>query len=200
MAPRELRVRLLYATTTGTAARLADALRKRAFALRAGGWHVALDALDLAADPGAWEEGLEAAAAAGDALVILLPTWTGGAPPPGAAPLCARAAELASDFRVSKDALKGLHYALFGLGCADYRGLWCAAALALGADLDRLGATPLAPTGRGDDGGDIDAQCAAWAEALWPALRSSLLAAWRRRRSGRGRSWEGGGTVSGNRG
>ena len=166
-------MRVLYASCTGTAVRLAESLRKQAFALRVGGWHVSLTLTDLGADPAAWaaeDGGLEAEAARGGVIVLLLPSWSGGKPSPGAVPLCTRVHELACDFRVSKDALSGLSYALFGLGCADYGADWCRAALELGSDLDRLGAFALAPTARGDDSGDMDAQFSTWCDALLPPL------------------------------
>ena len=85
-----LSVTVYYASTTGTAARFAEQLTAQIFALRVGGWRVAVRAVNAAV---ASPEALEAEAGA---AIFLLPTWSGGAPPPSAAALCAHVRELAT--------------------------------------------------------------------------------------------------------
>jgi flavodoxin len=158
-------VKVLYATTTGTAARLAERLRRTVFALNVSGYHMDVTAVNLAeCDP----EALERDKAVPH--IILLPTWTDGAPPPTAAGFYEHVRDLATDFRVSKDTLEGLRYAVFGLGSSEYGANWCRAALQVHEDLATLSGEPLADLGRGDDAQDMESQFAVWLDRVVPHL------------------------------
>jgi sulfite reductase alpha subunit-like flavoprotein len=53
--------------------------------------------------------------------VFILPTYAEGKPPESAAWFCKWLEEASSDFRVEKELLKGLKFAVFGLGNSLYR-------------------------------------------------------------------------------
>jgi hypothetical protein len=52
--------------------------------------------------------------------VFIVPTYTEGKPPPGAAWFCKWLEEASNDFRVDKELLKGMKFAVFGLGNSQY--------------------------------------------------------------------------------
>jgi tRNA wybutosine-synthesizing protein 1 len=53
--------------------------------------------------------------------VFILPTYTDGRPPESAAWFCKWLEEASTDFRVEKELLKGMKYAVFGLGNSQYK-------------------------------------------------------------------------------
>jgi hypothetical protein len=53
--------------------------------------------------------------------VFILPTYTEGKPPESAAWFCKWLEEASNDFRVEKELLKGMKFAVFGLGNSQYR-------------------------------------------------------------------------------
>ena len=161
--PRMLPLTILYASTTGTARGFASVMARELFAMNISGFHFRVTTCDAAAyDPDSLEqEGL---------LLILYPTWTGGTAAPSAVALSAHVHDLATDFRVSKDSLKTLRYAIFGLGNREYGRDWCRAAHDLDADLAALSARALVPLGCGDDSADQQRSFRAWLDSLWPAL------------------------------
>jgi flavodoxin len=158
-----LPVKVIFATTTGTAQRYADLLRKEAFAMHVSGFHfevTCVNAANYIMDDIEKER----------LVVFLLPTWTGGVPAASAKMLCDHVADMAQDFRVSKDHMARTRFAVFGLGSAEYDKNFCRAAAELDGHLQTLGAEPLCALGRGDDSVDMEAQFAAWRERLWPVL------------------------------
>lgn len=161
--PRMLPLTILYASTTGTARGFASVMAKELFAMNISGFHFRVKTCDAATyDPDTLEqEGL---------LLILYPTWTGGTAAPSAVALSAHVHDLATDFRVSKDSLKNLRYAVFGLGNREYGRDWCRAAHDLDADLAALSARALVPLGCGDDSADQQRSFRGWLDSLWPAL------------------------------
>ena len=59
---------------------------------------------------------------AGNSLCIfVLPTHSEGKPPESAAWFCKWLEEAANDFRVEKELLKGMKFAVFGLGNSQYK-------------------------------------------------------------------------------
>jgi hypothetical protein len=142
-------------------------LQREAFALREAGFFVAPRLVDLAG------YNVEALEEERGLLVLLLPTWTGGAPPPAGASLHAHLRELVADFRVGRGALRALSVATFGLGSREYGGDWCRASFECHAWMVALGARELIPGGaaKGDDSGDMAAAFGVWcAGALLPAV------------------------------
>ena len=164
-APRHLPLTILFTSTTGTARSFAARLQREAFALRAAGFFVAPRLVDLA---GYNVESLEEERGV---LVLLLPTWTGGVPPSGGAPLHAHLRELALDFRVGRGALRALSVATFGLGSREYGGDWCRAAAECHEWMVALGARELLPAAKGDESSDMIAAFGDWlGSALLPAV------------------------------
>jgi tRNA wybutosine-synthesizing protein 1 len=53
--------------------------------------------------------------------VFVLPTYTDGRPPETAAWFCKWLEEASNDFRVQKELLKGMKFAVFGLGNSQYK-------------------------------------------------------------------------------
>lgn len=64
-------------------------------------------------------------------VLFITSTWTDGYPPLKAQRLCAWLQDYATDFRVSKDHLKRLCYAVFGLGGKVYGKNFCKAVRAI---------------------------------------------------------------------
>jgi flavodoxin len=170
--PGRLPVRIVYATTGGTARRYAEALRKELFAMGLSGFWFdvqLVDAGELTMD------GVDALLEGGrdGATLFLLPTWSGGVPPDSGRLLADAVNDQATDFRVSKDALSHLRYAVFGLGSSAYEhaGNWARAGRELDANLRALSAVPLADLGVGDESSDQEAAFREWREGeLYPAL------------------------------
>lgn len=161
--PRMLPVTILYATTTGTARAFANRMAKELFAMHVSGFHFRVTVCDVATyDVDALERET--------LLLVLLPTWTGGTPAPSAVGFAMHVHDLATDFRVSKDALRTLRFGIFGLGNREYGLDWCRAARELAADLTTLSASPIVPLGSGDDSADQERAFREWLDVLWPAL------------------------------
>jgi hypothetical protein len=111
-----------------------------------------------------------------EALVVFLwPTWTGGTATEAGRALSEYLRDLATDFRVSKDILSKLKYAVFGLGNSEYGHNWGRAAVQMDEDLRVCGGQCLVPVVIGDDSGDQDGQFREWLTSLLPALREVYL-------------------------
>lgn len=162
--PAMLPVKVIFATTTGTSQRFADVIRREAFAMHVSGFHFSVTAVAAANYP---MDDIEKETAV---VLFLMPTWTGGSPPASGKLLCDHVRDLATDFRVSKDTLSKLRYAVFGLGCREYGRNFCRAALDLDEQIASLGGSRLAACGTGDDQSDLDEAFAAWRAGLWPTL------------------------------
>lgn len=164
-----LPVQILYATKTGTARRFAEDIRREAFAFNVSGFHFAVTATDLAQYnvENMVDERL---------VIVLLPTYTGGTPPPTGVGLMEHLRDMLTDFRVDRNALQKLRFAVFGLGSkvylqsADGADHWCRAAVELYDGLQGLGAEPLCELGKGDDTDDMEAAFKGWLTQLWPSL------------------------------
>ena len=86
------------------------------------------------------------------ALVFLVcSTWSEGTPPESCRGFFEWLKDYAYDFRVSKDHLAKVHFALFGCGSAYYEDHFCSHLQAAHEQLLELGATALEPMKRGDD-------------------------------------------------
>jgi tRNA wybutosine-synthesizing protein 1 len=162
-APEMLQIKVLYASQTGTARSFAEILRKEAFAMNVSGFHLAVTAQDLATyDIDAIEKE--------SLIVLLMPTWEGGVPPPSGRLFYDHLRDMSTDFRVSKAALAKMKYAIFGLGNSYYDENYCRVAMDLDECFQRMGAEALCEVGRGDCSQDMEAQFEDWRQQLWPAL------------------------------
>jgi tRNA wybutosine-synthesizing protein 1 len=159
LAPRvELRVRVLFGSTTGTAQEWAQ---RTAGALKGARVSVtdlrAYDADSLADE---------------DIVLVLLSTAAGGAPPDTAAHFTTLVSEHAKDFRVGATWLSQTRFAVLGLGSEAYPPEhYCTAAAALDRDLASLGARRLLPLCKVTDTRDHEAQFRLW----WAAFASIAL-------------------------
>ena len=82
--------------------------------------------------------------------MFLLSTYTDGQPPDSAAWFSRWVADSASDFRVHKSLLHGVHYAVFALGNSLYMQHYNTAGRELFRHLQALSAQPVYPLGLGD--------------------------------------------------
>jgi tRNA wybutosine-synthesizing protein 1 len=54
-------------------------------------------------------------------VIVFISTYTDGQPPEGSEWFCKWLEETSTDFRIPKTLLKGLHFAVFGLGNSLYK-------------------------------------------------------------------------------
>ena len=71
-------------------------------------------------------------------IVFVMCTWEGGVPPESAVNFCDWVEDMANDFRVSKQHLNNVSYAVFGLGSSEYEpiGRFCKASLRLDDNME----------------------------------------------------------------
>ncbi|NWZ64422.1 TYW1 synthase, partial [Acrocephalus arundinaceus] len=106
-------VKIFYGSQTGTAKRFAKTLAEAVTSL-----DLPVEVINMGDyDP---EDGLAEETSSRSICVFLVATYTEGQPPEGAAWFCKWLEEAASDFRVGKNFLQGLRYAVFGLGNSAY--------------------------------------------------------------------------------
>eukprot|EP00937_MAST-01D_sp_MAST-1D-sp2_P005942 g5942.t1 len=156
-------LRILYGTQTGTARKFAQELEREVFALRISGVCFNTSTTSLAEYD---QDNLEHE----QLVVVIMSTWTGGAPPESARVFCAWLEDMVQDFRVSRKWLNELSYAVFGLGNADYDEHYCKAARQVDARFGALGGRRLRALGRGDDSQDQEQQFRDWKDAVCAKL------------------------------
>ncbi|NXM03954.1 TYW1 synthase, partial [Tyrannus savana] len=106
-------VKIFYGSQTGTAKRFAKALAEAVTSL-----NLPVEVINMGdCDP---DDCLAEETTSRNVCVFLVATYTDGQPPESAAWFCKWLEEAASDFRVGKTYLKGLRYAVFGLGNSVY--------------------------------------------------------------------------------
>ncbi|NWZ02061.1 TYW1 synthase, partial [Loxia curvirostra] len=106
-------VKIFYGSQTGTAKRFAKALAEAVTSL-----NLPVDVINMEDyDP---EDGLVEETSSRNICVFLVATYTEGQPPESAVWFCRWLEEAANDFRVGKNFLQGLRYAVFGLGNSAY--------------------------------------------------------------------------------
>ncbi|KFV67378.1 tRNA wybutosine-synthesizing protein 1, partial [Dryobates pubescens] len=106
-------VKIFYGSQTGTAKRFAKGLAEAVTPL-----HLPVEVISMGDyDP---EDCLSEETSSRNICVFLVATYTDGQPPESAAWFCKWLEEAASDFRYGKTYLKGLSYAVFGLGNSVY--------------------------------------------------------------------------------
>lgn len=102
------------------------------------------------------------------ALIIVTSSYN-GTPPDNAAKFCQW---LQSG--LSKDALKGVNYAVFGCGDHDWVDTFQAIPKLIGGLLEKAGAKRIYERGEGDVAGDFDEQFSSWYKGLWHNLAKAL--------------------------
>ncbi|XP_043857051.1 S-adenosyl-L-methionine-dependent tRNA 4-demethylwyosine synthase TYW1-like [Dromiciops gliroides] len=154
-------VKVFYASQTGTAKGFAASLAQAVTAL--GLPVVVINLKDYDPDDHLGEE-----VTSKSICVFLVATYTDGRPPDGAEWFCKWLEEASSDFRFGKTYLKGMRYAVFGLGNSAYESNFNK----VGRNVDRwlwmLSARRVMTCGEGDSNvvksrhGNLEADFAAW--------------------------------------
>ncbi|XP_044528972.1 S-adenosyl-L-methionine-dependent tRNA 4-demethylwyosine synthase TYW1-like [Gracilinanus agilis] len=154
-------VKIFYGTQTGTAKGLATRLAKAVTAL--GFPAVVINLKEYDPDDRLGEE-----VTSKNLCVFLVATYTDGQPPESAEWFCRWLEEASNDFRFGKTYLKGMRYAVFGLGNSVYDGNFNK----VGKNIDRwlwmLSARRVMTCGEGDSNvvrsrhGSLEADFAAW--------------------------------------
>ena len=156
-ANKKRRITILYGTVTGTARQMANKLQSKLKLLLDAEIKL-LDVKDYDEDRFLDQE---------DVLLFLCCTWSEGAPPEGARRFVAYLDEFANDFRVNKDHLRNVSFAVFGLGARIYdSATFCKPAKDIHANLAELGATPLLAPMFGDDASDLESKYVVWTNCL----------------------------------
>jgi len=162
-------VTITYTSTTGTCQRFADRLRKQV-TLLSKYEHVELSNIS---DHDWWDEFLGEDSASLDesdipVLLIILPTWSHGEPPPDAKCLLDALREIATDWRVAPNPLaRKLHVGVFGMGSSAYdEKTFCRPAIEVCDFFGKLGVKGIS-LGMGDgEAGDCDKVFNGWMETL----------------------------------
>lgn len=112
--------------------------------------------------------------------VIIISTFEEGSPPEDAAWFYKWLKESAVDFRVQKNFLEGMKYAVFGLGSSVYKGNYCLVAKNIDQWLHQLSASKILPIGLGDENvaesvhGDLMSDFNAWRKKFWKRVAPIL--------------------------
>lgn len=164
-------VTILYGTTTGNARNFAERMVKRINnnPLLQHAYEAA--SLDLAS-----YEGEDKLAKQGLVLIICS-TWTDGKPPESCTFFFSFLQDFAHDYRVSKDLLKDVQFAIFGLGSAYYKDDYCKHLVAAQEHMTELGAESLCPLRMGDDQTDLEPKFDKWEREMMAVLRHAVPAA-----------------------
>lgn len=159
---------VLCGSTTGTARRLAEKAAREASSLRALGMRVSASVVDMQD-----YDSVEALANA-RFCILLCSTWTGGTAPEGAAFFHRSLCDLSTDFRMPKNAFSRTHFAVFGLGSSLYpEASFCRPARELHSAMAALGGKEMAPTGLGDEQGDIEGEFRAFLDRVWESVQGA---------------------------
>lgn len=110
------RIKILYGSVTGTAKSMAYKLSKLLLQKQSNVSVTVMDVKDYDEDRFLDTE---------DVLLFLCCSWTDGKPPESAQRFLTYLEDLACDFRVNRDHLKSLRFAVFGLGGAIYGENFC---------------------------------------------------------------------------
>lgn len=111
-------------------------------------------------------------ARSGTYLIIILPTYTNGNPPPTAEWFCKWIIDASNDFRLPRNSLKNLNYTILGIGDSMYGDDFCRCAFKLNSALKKLHALSFYPTSVVDKSApdSIDLQFVSWFGKIYPYL------------------------------
>ncbi|XP_060115666.1 S-adenosyl-L-methionine-dependent tRNA 4-demethylwyosine synthase TYW1-like [Heteronotia binoei] len=154
-------VKIFYGSQTGTAKRFASILAEAV-----AGLNLPAEVIDMRDyDP---DDSLVEETTSKTVCVFLAATYTDGKPTDNAAWFCKWLEEAANDFRVGKKFLKGLQYAVFGLGNSLYADHYNTVGRSIDRWLWMLGASRILSCTKGDSNvakskhGSIEADFEAW--------------------------------------
>lgn len=136
-------LKLIYGTQSGTARRFCFKLANKAKQVNLKHEVISIENYDP-------EDNLHLDALSGRFCIFCISTYTDGEPSDDARWFCKWLTEGAHDFRVGKSMLKGLKYAVFGLGNSLYEDNYNVVAKTVDRCLHKLGATRCYPLGEGD--------------------------------------------------
>jgi len=168
------KIRILYATQTGTAKIFADLLSGESINHKVTSELIDLKTCDAEDDLSSEDDGETV-------YVFITSTYSGGKPPDGYEWFFTWIEEAVNDFRVSKTHLSSMKYCVLGLGNSLYGDeMFCKA----GRNLDRwllgLGATRLIPVGQADENvatskhGGVENDFSSWKKQFWRAVEGRL--------------------------
>ncbi|XP_022095801.1 S-adenosyl-L-methionine-dependent tRNA 4-demethylwyosine synthase-like [Acanthaster planci] len=166
------RLRILYGTQTGTAKHFAEDLAKQVASTGNAAEVVDLKTFDPESHILPETDGLVT-------CVLIVATYSEGKPTESAAWFCRWLEEATTDFRVHKSLLRGLKYAVFGLGNSLYEGHYNQVARDVDRWLSTLSASAIVARGEGDQNvaeskhGGIEADFEAWKTLLLQTLASN---------------------------
>lgn len=161
--------RIIYGTQTGNAKHLAESLGNKLQEMK-NEVHIN-DMKDL--DP---EDLFGQVDTKNSICIFFISTFQDGLPPETAQWFCKWLEEASCDFRMSKSLLKGLKYAVFGLGNSLYQPKFNKVAIGLDSWLSMLQASSIIPVGLGDENaaeskyGGIEGDYNYWETKLLEAL------------------------------
>ncbi|NXM77889.1 TYW1 synthase, partial [Serilophus lunatus] len=154
-------VKIFYGSQTGTAKRFAKALAEDVASL-----NLPVEVINMGDyDP---DDCLIEETTSRNICVFLVATYTDGEPPEGAVWFCRWLQEAAHDFRFGQTHLRGLRYAVFGLGNSEYVGHYNTVGRRVDRWLWMLGASRVLSRAQGDSNvaqsqhGSVEADFGAW--------------------------------------
>ena len=157
------KVTLLYGTTTGTSRALAVQFAERLNQIEG----VMAEIYDMSTyNTDMLKEE--------DLLLLLCSTWSNGRLPENSHYFLEELEELVHDFRVSKDIMGKVQYAVFGLGGEIYGENFCTAAHSVHKALESLGGRSLMPPVCGDDQSDLEQKFDNWCIRVESAVVTSV--------------------------
>ena len=110
-------------------------------------------------------------------VIFILSTFTGGTVAPAGKAFFYWLEDMAQDQRAG-NMLRGVRYALFGLGDSNYGDDYCRAVRTADKWLRRVGGKNFFARGEGDMAGDQPAVFAKWSKYMWPALVKAAKRQW----------------------
>lgn len=163
---KKRKIKILFGTQTGKSKLFADNLCREA--TERGHEAEVLDLKDY--DP---EDTLVTEVENSVWVIVFISTYTDGQPPEGSEWFCKWLEETSTDFRIPKTLLKGLHFAVFGLGNSLYKENYNAVSKKIDHCFKALSAMPITSLGSGDENvaeslkGGLEKDFAAWKKDFW---------------------------------
>lgn len=173
-----MRVRVLYGSITGTSQKWAASLAGR-LCEHAGKelpdmpLQVVVEDLTTFPIDSLFEKPQKSAGRQAEIVLVLMSTHSDGKPPPTCEHFCALLKDHVHDFRVDRDALAHLHFAVLGFGSSDYEaaGHFCTAATEVDAAFAALSAVRLSGAARVSDTLETEPQLAPWRSRVLDGIR-----------------------------
>ena len=165
------KLKILYGSTTGSSRRLSKKLQQLLKSNDSVS-QIFKSIECLCTDQYDPEDEILSDASNGNYLIILMPTYTGGEPPENARWFYQWIKDAANDFRLSKNALNQLSFAVLGIGDSVYGDDFCLCSFKLTAALKKLSSKCLFKTSLLDRSAfeSIEDQFQSWYQKILPVL------------------------------